>query len=243
MGFTSGTAPVYRSLVTVYFAPPTPVLNSIIAGGQTVTGSTFDNNGTASTELSFNISGVASGLTVGVFVDGSSTPLVTGTASGSTITLTTTGSSANAISDALTRYRQADCSDCGHRTDRRLVGGSAGQVAPSDTFFVPAGSAVSTASNGVTITIGLFVLAQPVDEARVNALYTYTVQTNAPAGDLITVTPVTLPPGMTFDGTSTFSWTPTASQLNTSPTFVATVSDTQGRTVTSARWALPSWLA
>ena len=33
------------------------------------------------------------------------------------------------------------------------------------------------------ITIGLEVLAQPVNKARVAALYTYTVQTNAPAGD------------------------------------------------------------
>lgn len=83
------------------------------------------------------------------------------------------------------------------------------------------------------ITIGLEVLAQPVNKARVAALYTFTVQTNAPSGDQITVTPVTLPTGMTFSSsTATFSWTPTNSQLNTSPTFEATVSDSQGRTVT-----------
>jgi hypothetical protein len=50
--------------------------------------------------------------------------------------------------------------------------------------------------------------------------------------DTVTVTPVTLPPGMTFDNVATFTWTPTNAQLNTSPTFKATVSDTQGRTVT-----------
>jgi hypothetical protein len=103
---------------------------------------------------------------------------------------------------------------------------------PGTQFPVDAGSVQSTASGGETITIGLQVLAQPVSKARAGELYTYVVQTNAPAGDSITVTPVTLPTGMTFNGTATFSWTPTSSQLNTSPTFEATVSDSQGRTIT-----------
>ncbi len=82
------------------------------------------------------------------------------------------------------------------------------------------------------MTIGLFVLATPTTKAKVGSLYTYTVVTNAPAGDTITVTPVKMPAGMTFDNAATFSWTPSSSQLNTSPAFQATISDSQGRTVT-----------
>ena len=232
-GYTSNTTPVYRALVTVVAAPPPPVLNSITANGKTVTGSTFNNNGTTSTELSFNISGVISGATVGVFLDNSTTPLVTGPASGTTITLTSTGSTANAMSDGTHTFtvKQTVATSAAELTADWTVN-QQGQPVPQDTVAVPAGSAASAASNGETITIGLFVLAQPVREARVGALYTYTVQTNAPSGDLITVTPVTLPAGMTFNGTSTFSWTPSSSQLNTSPAFEATASDSQGRTIT-----------
>ena len=55
------TNPIYRSFVQVLVAPPTPVLNSISASGKTISGSTFDNNGTASEAFTFNISGVVSG--------------------------------------------------------------------------------------------------------------------------------------------------------------------------------------
>jgi hypothetical protein len=95
-----------------------------------------------------------------------------------------------------------------------------------------ASSVDSGASTSPAITIGLFVVAQPVTKAKVGALYTYVVQTNAPAGDAVTVTPVTMPAGMTFDNVATFSWTPSSGQLNSSPTFQATVNDNQGRTVT-----------
>jgi Ca2+-binding RTX toxin-like protein len=77
----------------------------------------------------------------------------------------------------------------------------------------------------------LVVLAQPASSVQVGVLYTYVVQTNAPSGDTVTVTPVTLPTGMQFNGSNTFTWTPTSGQLNTAPAFEATVTDSLGNSV------------
>ena len=175
-----------------------------------------------------------SGATVGVYLDNSTTPLVTGTATGTTISLTPTGSATNVISDGqhtFTVKEGVNAQAITLYTDWEY-NPNTGSYGPGTQFPIAAGSVLSNASGGATITIGFEVLAQPVSEARVRALYTYTVQTNAPAGDTVTVTPVSFPPGMTFNGTSTFTWTPTSSQLNTSPTFEATVTDSQGRTDT-----------
>ena len=69
----------------------------------------------------------------------------------------------------------------------------------------------------------------PATSATVGQAYTYTVQTNAPSGDAVTVTPGTLPTGMTFSPTTqTFTWTPTSTQANTTQSFTATVADTHG---------------
>ncbi len=64
--------------------------------------------------------------------------------------------------------------------------------------------------------------------ATAGQVFTYAVQTNAPSGDAITVTPGTaLPTGMTFDAaTATFTWTPTADLAGTTSSFTATVNDT-----------------
>ena len=88
----------------------------------------------------------------------------------------------------------------------------------------------SPASAGTPLTIGLVVLAPPASSAQAGVPYTFIVQTNAPSGDTVTVTPVTLPAGMQFDGVNTFTWTPTSAQVNTSPEFYATVSDSLGNT-------------
>ena len=53
--------PVYRAYVPVYVDPPTPQIASISVDGQTVSGSTFANNSTTATELSFNITGRSQG--------------------------------------------------------------------------------------------------------------------------------------------------------------------------------------
>ena len=225
---TSGVNPVYRSFVPVFVGPSAPVLSSISSGGKTISGSTFNNNGATAAQFSFNVTGVISGATVSVYLDNGTTPLISGTATGTSITLTTTGGSANKIADGSHTF-----------TVKQTIATPALSLladwsanGPGTQFQIAASSVDSAASTGVPITIGLFVLATPVTKAKVNSLYTYTVQTNAPAGDTVTITPVTLPAGMTFNGAATFTWTPTNSQLNKSLTFQATVSDSQGRTVT-----------
>ena len=58
------------------------------------------------------------------------------------------------------------------------------------------------------------------------------MQTNALNSDTVTVTPGSMPAGMTYDAaTRTFTWTPTSAQGNTSVTFSATLTDTFGNTV------------
>jgi hypothetical protein len=225
---SSNINPVYRSFVPVFVGPSAPVLSSISSGGKTITSNTFNNNGTIATQFTFNITGVLNGATVSVYLDNSTTPLVSGTASGSSITLTTTGGTANKIADGAHTF-----------TVKQTIATPALNLyadwtsnGPGTQFTIAASTVDSAASNGIPVTIGLFVLATPATKAKVNSLYTYVVQTNAPAGDKITVTPVKVPTGMTFDNVATFTWTPSTSQLNTSPTFQATVSDSQGRTVT-----------
>ncbi len=81
----------------------------------------------------------------------------------------------------------------------------------------------------------LDITSTPATSATVGLVYTYTLATNAPGGDTVTVTPGTsLPAGMSFDSaTNTFTWTPTADQAGTSPSFSATVTDsTAGNTQT-----------
>ncbi len=225
----SGVNPVYRSFVTVSVAPPTPVLSSISSGGKTISGNTFNNNATASSQFTFNISGVVSGATVSVYLDNSTTPLISGIATSTSISLTTTGGSANKISDGSHTFSVKQTIATPALT---LYANWSTSSGPGTQFPIDASSVTSGTSTSTPITIGLFVLATPVTKAKVNSLYTYTVQTNAPAGDTVTITPITLPAGMTFNGASTFTWTPTSSQLNTSPTFKATVTDNQGRTIT-----------
>jgi cyclophilin family peptidyl-prolyl cis-trans isomerase len=225
----SGVNPVYRAFVPVYVAPPTPVLSSITSGGKTISGSTFNNNGTTATEFSFNINGVVSGATVSVYLDNGTTPLISGIATGTSITLTTTGGTANKIADGAHTFTVKQTIATPALT---LYADWSPTSGPGTQFPLEASNVDSAASAGQQITIGLFVLATPVTKAKVGSLYTYVVQTNAPAGDSITVTPVTMPAGMTFDNVATFSWTPSSSQLNTSPAFQAKVSDSQGRTIT-----------
>ena len=323
--------PVYRAYVPVYVDPPAPQITAIEADGQAVTGSTFANNSTTATELSFNISGAVGGATVSVFVDG--TPIATGTAviSGTfklevgsvttgaisfdntdpTTTATNmqdalvsagfTGATVSAASTEVTRdsifqvtftssepaiqYVAATTalpltfanSAAAATTDQDLtfeagiisvtlttVGGSSTKIAggnheftvqqtlatagatlnaditsngsslsPGAQFPIAASSVQSPVSAGTELTIGLAVLAPPSSYAQVGVPFTYTIQTNAPSGDTVTVNQATLimPPGMTFNGVNTFTWTPASSQANNpSLEFYAAVSDSQGIT-------------
>ncbi len=88
----------------------------------------------------------------------------------------------------------------------------------------------SPASAGTPLAIGLVVLAPPASSAQAGVPYTFIVQTNAPSSDTVTITPVSLPAGMQFDGVNTFTWTPSSAQVNTAPEFYATLSDSLGNT-------------
>ena len=223
----AGVSPVYRAFVPVYVTPPTPQIASISVGSQTVSGSTFANNASAATALTFHISGVVSGATVSVYVNGGATPIATGTvASGATYsTLTTDGKTPIADgNDVFTVVQSFATSAVTLYAD--WSGGS-----PGTEYSIAAGTDSSPASAGTALAIGLVVLAQPASSVQVGVLYTYVVQTNAPSGDTVTVTPVTLPTGMQFNGSNTFTWTPTSGQLNTAPAFEASVTDSLGNSV------------
>ncbi len=71
----------------------------------------------------------------------------------------------------------------------------------------------SLSSPGIQLQVftKLAVTSTPAASAKVGLAYTYTVQTNAPSGDTVTVTPGTLPSGMQFSAaTQTFTWTPSS---------------------------------
>ena len=222
---TSGVDPVYRAFVPVYVAPPAPRISSISVGGQPVSGSTFANT---ANQFKFNISGAISGATVSVYIDGVTTPVATGTVASGATTITLTTTSTTKLSDGNRQFTVKQTVATPALSLFANFSTSTGQ--PGSQFPIAASSVDSAVSAGTALTIGLQVLAPPLGNAAVGALYTYIVQTNAPSGSTVTVIPGTLPAGMVFDGAKTFTWTPTSAQLNTSPAFSAQVSDSQGRT-------------
>jgi cyclophilin family peptidyl-prolyl cis-trans isomerase len=147
---SSGVDPVYRAIVPVYVAPPAPVLASITASGQTVSGSTTDNNSSPATALSFNVTGAIAGATVSVYMDGSTTPIATGAvASGdTTVTLTTDG--ATVIGDGPHTFTVKQTVATPATT--AYVNWSASN-GPGTEFGIRAGSVVSGPSLGVGLTI------------------------------------------------------------------------------------------
>jgi cyclophilin family peptidyl-prolyl cis-trans isomerase len=233
----SQVSPVYRAYVPVLIgaqaaAPAAPQISSITVGGKAVTGGhTFANNISSATELSFVISGAVAGDTVLVYMDGGASPIAGGTAAtgSTTITVTTNGTTRIADGSHVFTVKQ-ETPEATLYSDFSI--NSSGGFGPAAQYSVPSSSVQSAASAGTTLSIGLQVLTLPNSAVQVGVPYTYVVQTNAPAGDTVTVTPVNLPAGMQFNGVATFTWTPTNAQLNTAPTFSATVSDTQGHSTT-----------
>jgi cyclophilin family peptidyl-prolyl cis-trans isomerase len=145
----SGVDPIYRAFVPVYVAPPAPVLSSISAGGQTITGTTSNNNSSTAKALSFNVTGAIAGATVSVYVDGGTTAIATGTvASGATaIALTTDGTST--LSDGAHTFTIAQSVPT-LATTAYVNWNSNG---PGTQFTIPASTVLSAASSGVPLTI------------------------------------------------------------------------------------------
>ncbi len=121
------------------------------------------------------------------------------------------------------------------------------EFGPGSEYSVPTSAINSAASAATTLSIGFEALSQPLASAQPGVLYSYTVTTNAPSSDTVTVTPGTLaagtlPPGMQFDAkTDTFTWTPTSAQVSSTPyQFQATVTDSLGNSVTISQGVVVS---
>ena len=232
---SSNVSPVYRAYVPIFIgkttAPATPKIASITAGGQTVSGSTVYNNSSTASAFTFNITGAVAGDTVSLYMDGGSMAIASATvASGATTaTLTTNGTTQFAAGSHKFTVKEATPESTLY-ADFAIGTDSSGYnyFSPASEYQVPASAIASAASAGTSLSIGFVVVAPPSAAAPVNQLYTYNVQTNAPASDAVTITPVTMPSGMSYDAaTQTFTWTPTTAQT---ATFSATVSDSFGNT-------------
>ncbi len=235
----AGLSPLYTSYVPVFVgtqpAPPAAAkIASITVGGTAVSGNTFANNSTTATEFSFKITGATAGNEVLVYMDGGSSAIAEGAvASGATtITVTTNGTTKFTDGNHVFTVKQ-ETPEATLYADFSIAtsGQSAGDYTPGAEINPPSSSLSSAASAGVSLSVGLIV-APPTSIVQVGVPFTYVVQTNAPSSDKVTVTPVTLPAGMQFDGTATFTWTPSKAQLNTAPTFSITVSDADGNSLT-----------
>jgi cyclophilin family peptidyl-prolyl cis-trans isomerase len=147
---TSGVHAAYTSFVPVYVAPPVPVLGTIKANGQTVNGSTSDNNSSTATALSFDITGAVAGATVSVYMDDGTTPIATGSvaAGATTITLTTDGSTVFPNGQHTFTVKQSLATGA-----LNLYADWTDASGPGTQFTIPAGSVTSAASTGVPVTI------------------------------------------------------------------------------------------
>ncbi len=160
------TTPNTRPL---YINPAAPATLSVTTSGVTPGGTTAINNG-----LTFQVTGVTSGLTVAIYADGGSTPIGTAVASSDTVDVTTTVPLADG-SHTFTVEQFVSYSDTtvGNRT-------------------VPAGNLYSVAS---TSTVSFTVDAPPTATANLSGVTntgdgaTFVV-TYANAGDTINVTTI-----------------------------------------------------
>ena len=144
----SGLWPAY---VPVDVAPPTPQIASISVDGQTVTGSTTANNSSDATALSFDITGVVSGATVSVYIDGDATPIATGTvpAGATSVTLLTNGTNTLANGNHEFVVQQTIATPA-----VTLLADWTNNSSPGGQFQEPAGTIDSPTSAGTELTIG-----------------------------------------------------------------------------------------
>lgn len=183
---------------------------------------TLANNASTANKLSFLVSGVTAGNEVTVYANGMA--VASGTvATGATAATVTSDGNATLFDGTYTlTATQTDPSVSVSYTDNNSS--SRDETANVDSLSSP--------GTQLQVFTALAVTSTLATSATVGLVYTYTVQTNAPSGDTVTVTPGTLPAGMQFNAaTQTFTWTPTIAQQNTAPAFSATVSDYLGHSV------------
>ena len=195
----------------VAFQPPSGQSSSL----------TSDNNASASQELKFLVSGVTDGNLVTVYANGVAIGSAVAGFGGSTV-VTTNGTS---------ELFNGTIHDHGHpdRSER-----CATDSADSDGTYTANVDSYSSPDVQLQVFNGLSVTSTPATSVAVGGTYTYTLQTNAPSGDTVSLA---LPSAATSDGvtynssTQTVSWTPTSSQTG-QQTFDATVTDAAGNSVT-----------
>ena len=210
------------------WASKTPAAPTAIAfqpqSGQGTTSVTSANNSSTSSELQFLVSGVTVGDQVTLYADGVAIGSATATSSSVTVS--------NGVTSLLVSTNGTTTLSFGSHTF------TATETLPSVTVTDSGDNSLNETANvdsldspGVQLQVSFAATSTPSTSALVGQAYTYTVQTNAPSGDTVTVTPGKMPTGMTYDAaTETFAWTPASGQVNTAPAFSATVSDAQGHT-------------
>ncbi|MGA2255731.1 MAG: peptidylprolyl isomerase, partial [Thermoguttaceae bacterium] len=209
------------SAVTNPWASKTPAAPTSIAfqpqSGQGTATMTSANNSTTSKELQFLVSGVTIGDQVTVYADG--VAIGSNVATSATQVVSTNGTTT--LFDGTHTFTATETA-----SNQSATWTDSKRNSRTDTANVD-----SLSSPGVQLQVftSLAVTSTPAASATVGVANTYTVQTNAPGGDAVTVTPGTLPTGMQFSATTqTFTWTPTSSQANTALAFSASVSDSLG---------------
>ncbi len=180
----------------------------VIPSNYTIVASPATIMNAADTDAGFTFTGAQTGTTYSYTITDSQSGKVTGTGSVTSAAQEVTGVDVTSLANGTLTYSVV-------LTDE---GGDAG--------------AAATATATLSV---LSVTSTPATTATVNQTYSYTVQTNAPGGDTVTVAAAsgtTLPGNMTLTG-STVTWTPTSGEAGTSPSFTLTVTDsTTGNVVT-----------
>ncbi len=198
-------------------AAPTSIVFQPQSGQGTAT-LTSANNSSTLKELQFLVSGVTAGEQVTVYADG--VAIGSGDATSDSVVIATNGTTT--LLGGMHTFTATETAS----------GVAASWTDSSSNSREETANVDSLSSAGIQLQVftSLAVTSTPATSAKVGEAYSYTVQTDAPSGDAVTVTPGTLPSGMQFINGNTFTWTPSSAQLNTAPAFSADVSDSLGNT-------------
>ena len=208
-------------------AAPTSIQLSNVSGTASTSTITSDDNSSSAKALNFLVSGVTAGNTVTIYADGNAFASAVVPAGDTSVVITT---------DGATGLGQGQYTFDAVQTAPNVSATDPADADPTTKVALTESSNVaSVASKSQTITVftDLFPTNEPATTAQVGKVYTYSLQTDAPAGDPVTVTPVTLPAGMTTDGNGNFTWTPTKAEGGTTQTFSIDISDAAGNSRTS----------
>jgi cyclophilin family peptidyl-prolyl cis-trans isomerase len=195
--------------------------------GQTATTFTSANNSSTSQELHFLVSGVTVNANdeVTLYADG----VAIGSAPATAAQLPIATNGALKLPDGTYTFTATETAENASATWTDSQNNSRTDSANVDSYSSPGVQ--------VQVSTSLAVTSTPAAAAAVGQPYSYTLQTNAPSGDAVTVqyttAPYTKPADMQFNtSTNTFTWTPGSADLHTSPEFYVQATDSLGHTAT-----------